>query len=242
MQRTESSHFYNLKAVSEIVRYKYRKDGYRGWWQGHISLAGRITCALRIFQITCRRCTGERLNSNVSAVNSLQIIDVSVAYLTRRPRICAEDGIGNTQPNHRAFYSFDSIPDETIAKFIPHTAFQDPTSPKGTPHRQSIEIRALVFYDWFLQHRAVNLNVNKKLYCTVLCIQRNRVASMLWNKFMSRLFSVALERMVAHSMMDGDDRIQGSCKRYYLDIDTRIASLKIGSAPLRTSPQHQAFL
>ena len=43
-------------------------------------------------------------------------------------------------------------------------------------------------------------------------------------------------------MMDGDDRIQGSYKRYYLDIDTRIASLKIGSAPLRTSPQHQAFL
>ena len=53
---------------------------------------------------------------------------------------------------------------------------------------------------------------------------------------MSRLFSVALERMYAHSMMDANDRIQG------LDMDTRIASLKIGSAPLRTSPQHQAFL
>ncbi|KAF8625942.1 hypothetical protein AX17_006668 [Amanita inopinata Kibby_2008] len=42
---------------------------------------------------------------------------------------------------------FDSIQDGSVATFTPHTAFQDPTTPEGAPHRQSIELRALVFYD-----------------------------------------------------------------------------------------------
>ncbi|KAG7088134.1 hypothetical protein E1B28_012157 [Marasmius oreades] len=41
---------------------------------------------------------------------------------------------------------YDSIEDGSVAQFTPHTAFQDPTTPEGAPLRQSIELRALVFY------------------------------------------------------------------------------------------------
>ncbi len=43
--------------------------------------------------------------------------------------------------------SGESIQDGSVAQYTPHTAFDDPTTPEGTPFRQSIEIRALVFYD-----------------------------------------------------------------------------------------------
>jgi len=43
--------------------------------------------------------------------------------------------------------SFDSVEDGSVALFTPHTGFQDPTTPEGTPLRESIELRALVFYD-----------------------------------------------------------------------------------------------
>jgi len=43
--------------------------------------------------------------------------------------------------------SFDSVVDGSVALFTPHTGFQDPTTPEGTPLRESIELRALVFYD-----------------------------------------------------------------------------------------------
>ncbi|KAF7368925.1 hypothetical protein MVEN_00218700 [Mycena venus] len=42
---------------------------------------------------------------------------------------------------------FDSIQDGSVALFTPHTAFSDPATPKGSPLRESIELRALVFYD-----------------------------------------------------------------------------------------------
>ncbi|KAF8624186.1 hypothetical protein AX15_006004 [Amanita polypyramis BW_CC] len=42
---------------------------------------------------------------------------------------------------------FDSVQDGSVAVFTPHTSFEDPTTPEGAPHRQSIELRALVFYD-----------------------------------------------------------------------------------------------
>ncbi|KAF8627562.1 hypothetical protein AX15_004368 [Amanita polypyramis BW_CC] len=42
---------------------------------------------------------------------------------------------------------FDSIQDGSVSIFTPHTAFIDPTTPKDAAHRQSIEVRALVFYD-----------------------------------------------------------------------------------------------
>jgi hypothetical protein len=61
-------------------------------------------------------------------------------------------------PEHRWFYApamrsdevmlikcYDSVADGR-ARFVPHSAFIDPTTPRGAPPRESIELRALVFY------------------------------------------------------------------------------------------------
>ncbi|KAF9259026.1 hypothetical protein L218DRAFT_964003 [Marasmius fiardii PR-910] len=37
--------------------------------------------------------------------------------------------------------------DDSVARFTPHTAFEDPTTPKGSPPRESIELRFLVFHN-----------------------------------------------------------------------------------------------
>jgi len=37
--------------------------------------------------------------------------------------------------------------DEGVARFAPHSAFEDPTTPPGTPPRESIEFRTLAFFD-----------------------------------------------------------------------------------------------
>ncbi|KAF8876674.1 hypothetical protein BD779DRAFT_1677701 [Infundibulicybe gibba] len=63
-------------------------------------------------------------------------------------------------PNHRWKYfhamtpdeivlikCFDSVQDGSVARLTPHTGFKDPATPEGTPLRESIELRALVFYD-----------------------------------------------------------------------------------------------
>ncbi|KAJ3512656.1 hypothetical protein NLJ89_g3398 [Agrocybe chaxingu] len=42
---------------------------------------------------------------------------------------------------------FDSIQDGSVAVFTPHTGFSDPATPPDAPLRESIELRALVFYD-----------------------------------------------------------------------------------------------
>jgi len=42
---------------------------------------------------------------------------------------------------------FDSRDDGKTARFTPHTAFSDPSTPKDAPLRESIELRLLVFYD-----------------------------------------------------------------------------------------------
>jgi hypothetical protein len=36
--------------------------------------------------------------------------------------------------------------DPTVARFAPHTAFEDPTTPAGTPPRESIEFRTIAFF------------------------------------------------------------------------------------------------
>jgi len=59
-------------------------------------------------------------------------------------------------PNHKWYYLSDQTPEEVTlikcydseegtARFTPHTAFLDRTSPKDAPHRESIEVRCLVF-------------------------------------------------------------------------------------------------
>jgi len=42
---------------------------------------------------------------------------------------------------------YDSLHDNNIAICTPHTGFKDKTAPKDAPLRESIELRALVFYD-----------------------------------------------------------------------------------------------
>jgi hypothetical protein len=37
--------------------------------------------------------------------------------------------------------------DESVARFAPHSGFDDPTTPPGTPPRESIEFRTLAFFD-----------------------------------------------------------------------------------------------
>ena len=37
--------------------------------------------------------------------------------------------------------------DPSVARFAPHTGFDDPTTPPGTPPRESIEFRTMAFFD-----------------------------------------------------------------------------------------------
>jgi hypothetical protein len=61
-------------------------------------------------------------------------------------------------PDQRWYYIPDLQPDDailikcwdsdpTVARFTPHSAFDDPTTPPGTPPRQSIEFRTIAFFD-----------------------------------------------------------------------------------------------
>ena len=61
-------------------------------------------------------------------------------------------------PEHKWFYAPAMRSDEVMlikcydsaadgrARFVPHSAFVDPTTPRGAPPRESIELRTLVFY------------------------------------------------------------------------------------------------
>ncbi|KIJ15736.1 hypothetical protein PAXINDRAFT_176315 [Paxillus involutus ATCC 200175] len=42
---------------------------------------------------------------------------------------------------------YDSSKDKDVAVFTPHTGFRDPSAPRDAPLRESVEVRALVFYD-----------------------------------------------------------------------------------------------
>lgn len=61
-------------------------------------------------------------------------------------------------PAQRWLYLPDLQPDEavlikcwdsdaSVARFAPHTGFEDPTTPPGTPPRESIEFRTIAFFD-----------------------------------------------------------------------------------------------
>ncbi|KAF8996023.1 hypothetical protein BDQ17DRAFT_1250230 [Cyathus striatus] len=54
---------------------------------------------------------------------------------------------GMTPDEFALIKCFDSVQDGSVAVFTPHTGFVDNTTPEGSPLRESIEIRALVFYD-----------------------------------------------------------------------------------------------
>ncbi|KAF5386422.1 hypothetical protein D9757_006633 [Collybiopsis confluens] len=42
---------------------------------------------------------------------------------------------------------YDTVQDGSVAILTPHTAFEDPFTPEGSPLRESIELRALLFFD-----------------------------------------------------------------------------------------------
>ena len=61
-------------------------------------------------------------------------------------------------PGHRWYYFPKMLTDEAllikcydsrrdVARFAPHTGFEDPTTPQGTPPRESIEFRTIAFFD-----------------------------------------------------------------------------------------------
>ncbi|KAH9065040.1 hypothetical protein EDB87DRAFT_1756471 [Lactarius vividus] len=54
---------------------------------------------------------------------------------------------GMTPEEGVLFKCFDSIQDGSVAVLTAHTAFEDPTTPADAEKRESIELRALVFYD-----------------------------------------------------------------------------------------------
>lgn len=84
--------------------------------------------------------------------------DLVVTDLVYRDRIGEIYSLGHSE-GQRWFYFPELQPDEAIlikshdsdesgiARFAPHSAFDDPASPADAPPRESIEARALVFYD-----------------------------------------------------------------------------------------------
>ena len=63
---------------------------------------------------------------------------------------------GLYKPEHKWYYLSNQTPEEVVfikcfdsevdrARLTPHSAFLDSTSPKDAPHRESIEVRVLVF-------------------------------------------------------------------------------------------------
>jgi hypothetical protein len=91
---------------------------------------------------------------DASTVKPEQLVPSDLVY---------KDRVGETygvtfDPRHRWFYAPDMQTDEALllkcydsstdgrARFAPHTAFTDPTTPADAPPRESIEIRTLVFH------------------------------------------------------------------------------------------------
>ncbi|EPQ50922.1 hypothetical protein GLOTRDRAFT_24512, partial [Gloeophyllum trabeum ATCC 11539] len=91
-----------------------------------------------------------------------QSVDVEGGDVTptelRRSDYTGETMAIKYNPQHKWKYLRAMEPDEFVlikcydskdgvAKFVPHTAFKDPSTPPEAPLRESIELRALVFYD-----------------------------------------------------------------------------------------------
>jgi len=92
--------------------------------------------------------------SDASSINDGDLVATDLIYPDRTGEIYYV----KFNPEHRWFYApamrsdevmlikcYDSLADGR-ARFVPHTAFVDPTTPPGAPPRQSIELRTLVFY------------------------------------------------------------------------------------------------
>jgi len=82
--------------------------------------------------------------SRVSADNKSELELMAVQYSENQKWKYLH---GMTPEEFVLFKCAESIKDGSVAVFVPHTGFSDPTTPEGTPYRQSVELRTLVFYD-----------------------------------------------------------------------------------------------
>jgi hypothetical protein len=93
--------------------------------------------------------------SDASSVAESDLVATDLVYPDRTGEIYYV----KFNPQHKWFYApamgrdevllikcYDSINDGR-ARFVPHSAFVDPTTPAGAPPRESIELRTLVFFD-----------------------------------------------------------------------------------------------
>jgi hypothetical protein len=88
---------------------------------------------------------------------SIEFADLMASELRFRHRTGEIYGLAHN-PGQRWFYMPDLGTDEAVlikcwdsdagvARFAPHTAFDDPTTPADTPPRESIEFRTIAFFD-----------------------------------------------------------------------------------------------
>jgi hypothetical protein len=114
----------------------------------------------RFTEINVWRAIRGPIQSTPLAVCDARSIDASdvVACDLVYPHRVGETYAFTFNPNHRWFYFPQMLPDEALllkcydskddgrARFTAHTAFDDPSSPPDAPARESIEVRALVFF------------------------------------------------------------------------------------------------
>ena len=88
------------------------------------------------------------------SIDAADLVATDLVFPHRRGEIY---GVAHN-PGQRWLYIPDLQPDEAIlikcwdsdarvAQFAPHTGFEDPTTPEGTPPRESIEFRTIAFFD-----------------------------------------------------------------------------------------------
>jgi hypothetical protein len=94
----------------------------------------------------------------VCDVESVAPEDLVPSDLVYRNRV-GETYAVTYNPSHRWYYVPEMQPHEALllkcydsetdgrARFLPHTAFVDPTTPEDAPPRESIELRTLVFHE-----------------------------------------------------------------------------------------------
>ncbi|KZT24834.1 hypothetical protein NEOLEDRAFT_1115560 [Neolentinus lepideus HHB14362 ss-1] len=91
--------------------------------------------------------------------NSVNAKEDAVPTTLKYPDYNGETMSIKFNPGHKWKYLRGMTPDEFVlikcfdskdgvAKFTPHTGFEDSTTPPDAPFRESIELRALVFYDY----------------------------------------------------------------------------------------------
>ena len=92
--------------------------------------------------------------ADASSINPADLIATDLVFPHRKGEIY---GVAYN-PAQRWLYIPDLQPEEAIlikcwdsdparARFAPHTGFDDPTTPPGTPPRESIEFRTIAFFD-----------------------------------------------------------------------------------------------